>query len=187
MVVWDVRMLLVHCGDRCDGRSFGWTTVVVVESERERQETRKTKTRRKARTGQRKSNSSQVSHGLRCVVVVVVEHGLEIISGRVLLFASPAMSATKATGDNPAPPAQQQAHTALDNDIDSLSSSLTDLLSASEESDVTELLKSIDSADGLAKGIESRLDSLLGNLDSLLTALEQRNPPAEEKQRAGKR
>ena len=120
------------------------------------------------------------------VVVVVVEHGLEIISGRVLLFASPAMSAAKATSDNPAPPAQQQG-TALDNDIDSLSSSLSDLLSASEESDVAELLKSIDSADGLARGIESRLDSLLGNLDGLLTTLEQQNPSAEEKQRAGKR
>jgi len=54
---------------------------------------------------------------------------------------------------------------------------VTDVLSTSDERDVAELLKTLDSANGLAGGLENRLDSLLDNLDNLLAVLEQRRPP----------
>jgi hypothetical protein len=43
---------------------------------------------------------------------------------------------------------------------------------ANEEADVAELLQRLESADGMAKGLESRLDDILGNLDNLLVTLE---------------
>ncbi|KZV99279.1 hypothetical protein EXIGLDRAFT_725898 [Exidia glandulosa HHB12029] len=51
--------------------------------------------------------------------------------------------------------------------------------------DVQELLKDIEAANEVADGMESRLDSLLGTLDSLLAKLEdaeqQRNNKKDEK------
>ncbi|KIL00785.1 hypothetical protein PAXRUDRAFT_123899, partial [Paxillus rubicundulus Ve08.2h10] len=40
------------------------------------------------------------------------------------------------------------------------------------DSDLLELLARLDSADGMARGVESRLDEILGTLDNLLTSLE---------------
>lgn len=40
------------------------------------------------------------------------------------------------------------------------------------EASVVELLARLESADGVAKGVENKLDALLGNLDSLLATLE---------------
>jgi hypothetical protein len=59
-------------------------------------------------------------------------------------------------------------------DITSLSSEslMPELLSVGEEADVVELIGRLDSADGLAKGVENRLDDLLSGLDSLLATLE---------------
>lgn len=79
-------------------------------------------------------------------------------------------------------------------DVATLSSLIPELLSASEDADVTELLGSLDSANGLAAGVESRLDNLLGDLDSLLVALQAKGdtttgvshpPQSEENLRSG--
>ncbi|KAF8844119.1 hypothetical protein BDN67DRAFT_963212 [Paxillus ammoniavirescens] len=40
------------------------------------------------------------------------------------------------------------------------------------DSELSELLARLDSADGMARGVESRLDEILGTLDNLLTSLE---------------
>lgn len=59
-------------------------------------------------------------------------------------------------------------------DIAQLTSLLSDesSLESSSEADVAELLRRLESADGMARGIEARLDGMLGNLDSLLVSLE---------------
>ncbi|KAG2155741.1 hypothetical protein DEU56DRAFT_768980 [Suillus clintonianus] len=43
---------------------------------------------------------------------------------------------------------------------------------SNETDDLMEILARLDSADGVAKGIEGRLDGILGTLDDLLTSLE---------------
>ncbi|KIJ22220.1 hypothetical protein PAXINDRAFT_30873, partial [Paxillus involutus ATCC 200175] len=40
------------------------------------------------------------------------------------------------------------------------------------DSELSELLARLDTADGMARGVESRLDEILGTLDNLLTSLE---------------
>lgn len=40
------------------------------------------------------------------------------------------------------------------------------------DTDVAELLRTIETADGMAQGVESKLDSMLENLDNLLVSLE---------------
>ncbi|KDQ51136.1 hypothetical protein JAAARDRAFT_103360, partial [Jaapia argillacea MUCL 33604] len=59
---------------------------------------------------------------------------------------------------------------------------LTSLLSISQDStsdettlsdqEVAELLRRLETADGLARGVESRLDSVIDELDGLLASLE---------------
>ncbi|KIJ66458.1 hypothetical protein HYDPIDRAFT_166679 [Hydnomerulius pinastri MD-312] len=44
-----------------------------------------------------------------------------------------------------------------------------------DDSELAELLARLDSADGVANGVESRLDELLGTLDNLLSSLEPEN------------
>ena len=51
---------------------------------------------------------------------------------------------------------------------DSLSGDLENL----DESTIDELLQRLDTADGIAQGVESRLDGIIGNLDGLLKSLE---------------
>jgi hypothetical protein len=41
-----------------------------------------------------------------------------------------------------------------------------------QDADVAELLRRIDEADGMAEGVESKLDDMLDNLDNLLASLE---------------
>jgi hypothetical protein len=43
---------------------------------------------------------------------------------------------------------------------------------AEGETDVAELLRTIEAADGMAQGVESKLDNMLENLDNLLASLE---------------
>jgi hypothetical protein len=43
---------------------------------------------------------------------------------------------------------------------------------AEGDSDVKELLRTIETADSMAQGVESRLDNMLQNLDNLLESLE---------------
>lgn len=40
------------------------------------------------------------------------------------------------------------------------------------DSNLAELLRKMDAADGMAKGVESKLDNMLENLDQLLASLE---------------
>ncbi len=55
----------------------------------------------------------------------------------------------------------------LNNDISLLNSLLSqDNLDESDEASVAELIQRLESADGVAKGMESKLDDLLGNLDT---------------------
>ncbi|KAH7927254.1 hypothetical protein BV22DRAFT_1032006 [Leucogyrophana mollusca] len=64
----------------------------------------------------------------------------------------------------------------LDADIARLNTLLSrDNLNANEETDLSELLARLESADGVAKGVEDRLDDILGTLDSLLTTLENKH------------
>ncbi|KAG1813997.1 uncharacterized protein BJ212DRAFT_1365002 [Suillus subaureus] len=44
-----------------------------------------------------------------------------------------------------------------------------------ETEDLMEILARLESADGMAKGIEEKLDGILGTLDNLLTSLETRD------------
>ncbi|CAK5264461.1 unnamed protein product [Mycena citricolor] len=65
----------------------------------------------------------------------------------------------------------------LDASIEADLAELTDLLSKGTldeagEANLAELLSRLESANGVAKGVESKLDSLIGNLDSLLESLE---------------
>lgn len=64
---------------------------------------------------------------------------------------------------------------------DSLEAHLNALLSNSSlddsngTDDLTEILARLESADGIASGVEGRLDELLGTLDNLLTSMETRD------------
>jgi hypothetical protein len=63
--------------------------------------------------------------------------------------------------------------TTLEADITQLSSLLSqETLDGNDEANVAELLCRLESADGMARGVESRLDIILDNLDNLLATLE---------------
>jgi hypothetical protein len=64
-----------------------------------------------------------------------------------------------------------QDKTTLEADIAQLSALLSEA-SAEGDADVAELLQRIDTADGMAQGVESKLDNMLENLDNLLASLE---------------
>ncbi|KAF7347526.1 hypothetical protein MVEN_01508800 [Mycena venus] len=86
------------------------------------------------------------------------------------------------TADKPnasgASPAQLNA--SIEADIAELNELLSkETLDDSEEASVAELLARLESADGVAKGVESKLDALLGNLDSLLAVLEEKEKTDE--------
>ncbi|EMD31145.1 hypothetical protein CERSUDRAFT_100696 [Gelatoporia subvermispora B] len=60
----------------------------------------------------------------------------------------------------------------LESDIALLQRILQQTESEGDDADVTELLRRLDSADGIARDVESRLDGMIGGLDDLLGALE---------------
>ncbi|TFK41973.1 hypothetical protein BDQ12DRAFT_719995 [Crucibulum laeve] len=62
----------------------------------------------------------------------------------------------------------------LESDIAQLTSLLShDLdVSAGDDTDVAALLHRLTKADGMAQGVEGKLDDILGNLDRLLSSLE---------------
>ncbi|OJA18056.1 hypothetical protein AZE42_05421 [Rhizopogon vesiculosus] len=62
----------------------------------------------------------------------------------------------------------------LEADITHLSALISNgsLDDSNETDDLKEILARLESADGVAKGVEGRLDELLGTLDNLLTSLE---------------
>ncbi|KAJ7361365.1 hypothetical protein DFH08DRAFT_843917 [Mycena albidolilacea] len=80
------------------------------------------------------------------------------------------MSSDKAS-DKPNP---TQLTASIEQDIAELNELLSkETLDDAGEASVAELLARLESADGVAKGVETKLDALLGNLDSLLAALEE--------------
>jgi len=79
------------------------------------------------------------------------------------------MSKVNGTADKGPPPQDSS----LQADIALLASLLSD--DANEEIDdtsISELLRKLDTAHGVASGVESRLDEILNNLDGLLGSLE---------------
>ncbi|OAX39533.1 hypothetical protein K503DRAFT_865347 [Rhizopogon vinicolor AM-OR11-026] len=62
----------------------------------------------------------------------------------------------------------------LETDIAHLSTIISNgsLDDSNETDDLMEILARLESADGVARGVEGRLDELLGTLDNLLTSLE---------------
>jgi hypothetical protein len=77
------------------------------------------------------------------------------------------MSSQETNGQAPSNPGM----TNLSADIAQLSSLLSQE-PAEGDADVAELLRTIEAADGMAQGVESKLDNMLENLDSLLASLE---------------
>lgn len=79
----------------------------------------------------------------------------------------------------------------LDSDIALLTSLLAQSIGSDEHDidgrELQELLRRLETADGVARGVESRLDEVIGNLDQLLGGLEAANqegsmsrPPPKE-------
>ena len=77
-------------------------------------------------------------------------------------------------------PNAAQINASIEADIAELSELLSqDTLDDAGEASVAELLARLESADGVAKGVENKLDALLGNLDSLLASLEKNGEIAQ--------
>ena len=64
------------------------------------------------------------------------------------------------------------SQSALASDIALLSAILSRSADPTDETDIAELLRQIDSAHGVAEGVETRLDGVIDNLDTLLDSLE---------------
>lgn len=71
-------------------------------------------------------------------------------------------------------PSKSRLDSSLEADITQLNSFLLNgsLDHSNETDDLMEALARLESADGIARGVEGRLDELLGTLDDLLTSLE---------------
>ncbi|KAJ7665438.1 hypothetical protein DFH06DRAFT_313480 [Mycena polygramma] len=79
-------------------------------------------------------------------------------------------SSDKPNGSHPNP---DQITAAIEADVAELNELLSrETLDEAGEASVEELLARLESADGVAKGVENKLDALLGNLDNLLASLE---------------
>lgn len=80
------------------------------------------------------------------------------------------------TTNNPNGKDVNSATKSLPKDMSAELSQLAALLAQNEaggpDPDIDELLRRMDTADGIAQGLESRLDGMIGNLDTLLKALE---------------
>ncbi|KAJ6609333.1 hypothetical protein B0H10DRAFT_2064390 [Mycena sp. CBHHK59/15] len=87
------------------------------------------------------------------------------------------MSSGRVNGPDP-DSARVTTSTSIEDDIAQLNQLLSqESLDNAEEASVAELLARLESADGVTKGVESKLDALLGNLDSLLETLEKEGEP----------
>ncbi|KAK7063917.1 hypothetical protein R3P38DRAFT_17374 [Favolaschia claudopus] len=86
------------------------------------------------------------------------------------------MSSNNADKPNGSEPDPAQVTSSIEQDIAELSELLSkDTLDDTGEASIAELLARLESADGVAKGVENKLDTLLGNLDVLLSTLEKEN------------
>lgn len=79
-------------------------------------------------------------------------------------------------GTSTTPPAAANGTHSLDADIALLSSVFLQSVDLEgrdvEGPELQELLKRLEAADGVAQGVESRLDDIIGNLDRMLSGLE---------------
>lgn len=79
-------------------------------------------------------------------------------------------------GTSTTPPDAANGTRSLDADIALLSSVLSHSADLEERDvegpELQELLKRLEAADGVAQGVESRLDNIIGNLDRMLSGLE---------------
>lgn len=93
------------------------------------------------------------------------------------------MSSDKVNGsDEPdsAETSPTQITAAIEADIAELNDLLSkDTLDDAGEASVAELLARLETANGVATGVENKLDALLGNLDNLLAALEKKDDSNE--------
>jgi hypothetical protein len=71
--------------------------------------------------------------------------------------------------------AQTTALDSIEIDVAQLKQLLSQEPSAESETEIAELLQRLESVDGMARGVESRLDDVLGNLNDLLASLETSN------------
>ncbi|KAJ7754992.1 hypothetical protein DFH07DRAFT_496872 [Mycena maculata] len=91
-------------------------------------------------------------------------------------MSSDKVNGSEKTNGSEASPAQITA--AIEADVAELNELLSrDTLDDAGEASVAELLARLESADGVATGVENKLDVLLGNLDNLLAALEKDDAP----------
>ncbi|KAJ6520186.1 hypothetical protein C8R45DRAFT_51868 [Mycena sanguinolenta] len=85
------------------------------------------------------------------------------------------MSSTKpnTNADDGANTTPAQLTASIERDVAELNELLSkETLDDAGEASVAELLARLESADGVAKGVENKLDTLLGNLNNLLASLE---------------
>ncbi|EPT03424.1 hypothetical protein FOMPIDRAFT_74696 [Fomitopsis schrenkii] len=83
------------------------------------------------------------------------------------------MSSPSTNGTSPNGTQSAQPRSTLEADVALLQSLLVQDPNFEESDlDVAEILRRFEAADGIATGLESRLDDIMGNLDSMLGALE---------------
>jgi hypothetical protein len=82
------------------------------------------------------------------------------------------MTTNKTNGTIPDSNAQRTALENIENEVAQLTRLLAQEPTSEGETEIAELLQRLESADGMATGVESKLDSLLGNLDDMLASLE---------------
>ncbi|KAF9469592.1 hypothetical protein BDZ94DRAFT_1242786 [Collybia nuda] len=89
------------------------------------------------------------------------------------------MSPTKINGSDPLPTSEiidVSEVVNLEADIAQLSALLSqESLNNDDDANVVELLQRLESADGVAQGVENKLDGILGKLDSLIGSLESKD------------
>lgn len=55
-----------------------------------------------------------------------------------------------------------------------------DSLNSEDDANVVELLQRLEKADGVAQGVEDKLDNILGKLDGLISSLESKNDAVDD-------
>lgn len=102
-------------------------------------------------------------------LVLIMSHRSSIAVALEFVMSNSNTADTRTNG-----PSNNRLDNSLETDIAHLNALLLNgsLDGSHETEDLTEILARLDSADGVAKGIEGRLDGLLGTLDNLLSSLE---------------
>ncbi|KAJ8523067.1 hypothetical protein ONZ45_g445 [Pleurotus djamor] len=97
------------------------------------------------------------------------------------------MSSTNSTSDSSAN--AQQDGTSLESDLAMLTKLINQSMSPNDEADANfqELLSCLQAADGIAEGVESRVDGIISHLDGLLDGLENEVSESQKKDQATKK